>query len=140
METTDTIMFWATVLSPVVGVVAIIVALIIAGQSSKDTKRQITGIYELLEVFTASQKPSMIEAKRQYEQQLAQLHSQIRAAEIDLQTVHYPFYGRGPRIEDIEADMENKKRKERLQNLLNVKKEIEIRLNSINEYLAKTGT
>lgn len=139
MELSNVIMFWATVLSPIVGVIAIIVALVIAYQSSKDTKKQITGIYDLLEVFVAAQNPSMIESKNQYEQQLAQINSQIHEAEIDLQTVHYPFYGRGARIDDIEADMENEKRREYLQNLLNEKKEIERRLKSIDEYLAKAG-
>ena len=139
MELSNVIMFWATVLSPIVGVIAIIVALIIAHQSSKDTKKQITGIYDLLEVFVAAQNPSMIESKKQYEQQLAQLNSQIYEAEIDLQTVHYPFYGRGARIDDIEADMENEKRREYLQALLNQKKEIESRLQSVDEYMAKAG-
>ena len=132
-------MFWATVLSPIVGVIAIIVALVIAHQSSKDTQKQITGIYDLLEVFVAAQNPSMIESKVQYEQQLSQLNSQIREAEIDLQTVHYPFYGRGARIDDIEADMENEKRRESLQALLSEKKEVERRLNTIDEYLTKAG-
>lgn len=139
MELSNVIMFWATVLSPIVGVIAIIVALIIAHQSSKDTKKQITGIYDLLEVFVAAQNPSMIESKKQYEQQLAQLNSQIHEAEVDLQTVHYPFYGRGARIDDIEADMENEKRREYLQALLNQKKEIESRLQSVDEYMAKAG-
>ncbi len=139
MELSNIIMFWATVLSPIIGVIAIIVALIIAHQSSKDTKKQINGIYDLLEVFVAAQNPSMIESKNRYEQQLAQLNSQIREAKLDLQTVHYPFYGRGAPIDDIEADMENEKRREYLQTLLNQKKEIEQRLKSINEYLTKAG-
>ena len=132
-------MFWATVLSPIVGVIAIIVALVIAHQSSKDTQKQITGIYDLLEVFVAAQNPSMIESKEQYEQKLDKLNSMIREAEIDLQTVHYPFYGRGARIDDIEADMENEKRREHLQALLNEKKEVERRLKTIYEYLKKAG-
>lgn len=139
MELSNIIMFWATVLSPIVGVIAIIVALVIARQSSKDTQKQITGIYDLLEVFVAAQNPSMIEAKNQYEQQLAQLNSQIHEAKIDLQTVYYPFYGRGSRIDEIEADMENEKRREYLQALLNEKKEVERRLKSIDEYQKKTG-
>ena len=132
-------MFWATVLRPIDGVIAIIVALVIARQSSKDTQKQITGIYDLLEVFVAAQNPSMIEAKNQYEQQLAQLNSQIHEAKIDLQTVHYQFYGRGSRIDEIEADMENEKRREYLQALLNEKKEVERRLKTIDEYQKKTG-
>ena len=50
---TEQIMFWATVLSPIVGVIAIIVALIIAHGSSKDTYKQIKGIYNLLDVYIA---------------------------------------------------------------------------------------
>lgn len=134
---TEQIMFWATVLSPIVGVIAIIVALVIAHQSSKDTQKQISGIYELLDVFVAAQNPQMTDAKRQLEQQLAQLEQQIKAADIDLQTVHNPFYGRGPRIDDIEADMENQKRRDYLQSLLIAKKELESHLNSINTYLSK---
>ena len=137
MEISNIIMFWATILSPIVGVIAIIVALVIAHQSSKDTQKQISGIYELLDVFVAAQNPQMIETKYQYEQQLAQLNLQIRDAEEDLQTVHYPFYGRGSRIDDIEADMENQKRREYLQSLLSAKKELENKLNSINVYLSK---
>ena len=139
MELSNIIMFWATVLSPIVGVIAIIVALVIAHQSSKDTQKQITGIYDLLEVFVAAQNPSMIESKEQYEQKLDKLNSMIREAVIDLQTVHYPFYGRGARIDDIEADMENEKRREHLQALLNEKKEVERRLKTIDEYLKKAG-
>ena len=57
-------LFWATVLSPIVGVVAIIVALIIARRSSKETKKQIEAVYNLLDVFVAAQNPTMLEAKR----------------------------------------------------------------------------
>lgn len=136
---TEQIMFWATVLSPIVGVIAIIVALAIAHQSSKDTKKEISGIYDLLDVFIAAQNPQMTETKRQLEQQLAQLLRQIKEAEIDLETDHYPFYGRGARIDDIEADMENQKRREYLQSLLSAKNELENKLNSINMYLSKAG-
>ena len=136
---TEQIMFWATVLSPIVGVIAIIVALIIAHGSSKDTNKQIKGIYNLLDVYIASQNPIMIELKRNYEMQLEELNSQIRNAEDDLNTVHYPFYGRGARIEDIMADEENAKRREKLNSLLNAKKEIDNRLNSINLYLQKVS-
>lgn len=136
---TEQIMFWATVLSPIVGVIAIIVALIIAHGSSKDTNKQIKGIYNLLDVYIASQNPIMIESKRNYEMQLEELNLQIRNVEDDLNTVHYPFYGRGARIDDIMADEENAKRREKLNNLLNAKKEIESRLNSINLYLQKVA-
>ena len=136
---TNQIMFWATVLSPIVGVIAIIVALIIAHGSSKDVKSQIDAINKQIDIFIAAQNPQMTETKRQLEQQLAQLSRQIKEAEIDLETVHYPFYGRGARIDDIEADMENQKRREYLQSLLSAKNELENKLNSINMYLSKAG-
>ena len=89
--------FWATVLSPIVGVVAIIVALIVSRQSAKDASRQIAAIHGLLDVVVAAPSPVMADAKHHYEQQIAQLNGQIREAEFDLQTEYYPFFGRGVR-------------------------------------------
>ena len=137
MNVSNLIMFWATVLSPLIGVIAIIVALVIAHQSSKDTKKQITGIYELMDVFVAAQNPSMLEAKRQYTLQLEQINQQIKEAELDLNTVHYPFYGRGPKIDDIEAEMENQERVDKLVHLKKIKSELESKLKSIEVYLEK---
>lgn len=50
----SSVLSWATVASPIVGVIAIIVALIIAHRSSKETKQQIEAIYKLLDVFVAA--------------------------------------------------------------------------------------
>ena len=66
----NTVLFWATVLSPIVGVIAIIVALIVARSSTKEIKRQVDATYNLLDVFVAAQNPTMLEAKKQYEQQI----------------------------------------------------------------------
>ena len=121
----------------VIGVIAIIVALVIAHQSSKDTKRQIAGIYELMDVFVAAQNPDMQEAKRKYTLQLEQIDQQIKEAELDLQTVHYPFYGRGPKINDIEADMENQERVDKLIGLKKIKEELKSKIQSIDVYLEK---
>lgn len=137
MNVSNLIMFWATVLSPLIGVIAIIVALVIAHQSSKDTKKQITGIYELMDVFVAAQNPGMQEAKRKYTLQLEQIDQQIKEAELDLQTVHYPFYGRGPKINDIEADMENQERVDKLIGLKKIKEELKSKIQSIDVYLEK---
>ena len=78
---TEQIMFWATVLSPIVGVIAIIVALIIAHGSSKDVKSQIDAINKQIDIFIATQNPYMMEAKKYYENQLKQLESQIKEVE-----------------------------------------------------------
>lgn len=62
----ETILAWATIASPIVGVIAIIVALVIAHRSSKETKEQIEAVYNLLDVFVAAQNPTIMEAKRKY--------------------------------------------------------------------------
>ena len=89
----ETISFWATLLSPIAGVIAIIVALIIANRSSRDAEKQVTAIHNLLDVFVAAQNPNMVEAMQHYKQQLAQLDEQIGAVKEDLETVD-PFFGR----------------------------------------------
>lgn len=136
----DTILSWATILSPIVGMIAIIVALIIARRSSKETKQQIAAVYNLLDVFVAAQTPTMMEAKRQFEQQLKILDKQIAEATDDLKTVHHPFFGLGgPLIENIEAIEETRARMERLEELQKQWKEIANRYNLIQSYFHKTA-
>ena len=133
------IMFWATVLSPIVGVIAIIVALIIAHGSSKDVKSQIDAINKQIDIFIAAQNPSMMETKKYYENQLKQLDSQINEVDFKLKTARSPFYGRGPKIDDIEQDMEYDEYRNQMDILVNAKKEIENRLASINLYMEKVS-
>lgn len=135
----EQIMFWATVLSPIVGVIAIIVALIIAHGTSKDVQSQIEAINKQMDIFVAAQNPNMQEAKKYYENQLKQLAPQIQEVEFKLQTARSPFYGRGPKIEDIEQDMQCEEYRRQMSILLNTKKEIENRLNLINLYLEKVS-
>ena len=45
---------WATLLSPIISVIAIIVALHIARTSSKEAQKQIAAIRNLLDVFVAA--------------------------------------------------------------------------------------
>lgn len=132
-------MFWATVLSPIVGVIAIIVALIIAHGSSKDVKSQIDAINKQIDIFIAAQNPNMMEAKKYYENQLKQLEPQIKEVEFSLQTVRSPFYDRGSKIEDIEQDMRYEEYRKQMSILLNKKNEIENRLASINLYMEKVS-
>lgn len=136
---TNQIMFWATVLSPIVGVIAIIVALIIAHGSSKDVKSQIDAINKQIDIFIAAQNPNMMEAKKYYENQLKQLEPQIKEVEFSLQTVRSPFYDRGSKIEDIEQDMRYEEYRKQMSILLNKKNEIENRLASINLYMEKVS-
>lgn len=130
----ESILLWATILSPVVGVIAIIAALIIARRSSKETKKQIEAVHNLLDVFVASQNPTMMEAKREYKQQLAEIDEQIQELYEDIQIVS-PFFGRGPRIEDME-ELDNKQEQcKQLEALKNKRKETEEQLNLILAYL-----
>lgn len=136
----NSVIVWATVISPIVGVIAIVVALIIARRSSKETKQQIEAVYNLLDVFVAAQTPTMMEAKRQYEQQLKILDNQIAEATEDLETVHHPFFGLGgPLIEDIEAIEETKGRILRLEELQKKRKEVADQYNLIQSYFDKTS-
>lgn len=132
----NTVLFWATVLSPIVGVVAIIVALIVARSSTKEIKRQVDATYNLLDVFVAAQNPTMLEAKKQYEQQLAQLELQIEAAKVDVETTHLPFYVVN-RLEAAEAAEDQLKRIQYLEELINQHKEVEERLSLIQSYIQK---
>ena len=134
----DTISFWATVLSPIVGVIAIIVALVVAKNSSRDAQKQIKAIYNLLDVFVAAQNPNMMTALQHYQQQLAQLDEQIEAAKEDLETAD-PFLGRGPRIEDIEYLAEKERQKQHLNDLQKQRDKIEMQLNLILSYLTKVA-
>lgn len=47
---------WATLLSPIISVIAIIIALIIARSTSKDSREQIKSIRNLLDVFVAAKQ------------------------------------------------------------------------------------
>lgn len=133
----DSILFWATVLSPIVGVIAIIVALIVARSSTREIKRQVDATYNLLDVFVAAQNPTMLEAKKQYEQQLAQLDQQIGAAKVDVETTHLPFYVVN-RLEAVEAAEDQLKRIQYLEELINQRKEVDEKLSLIQSYLDKT--
>lgn len=132
----NTILYWSTVLSPIVGVIAIIVALIIARRSSNETKRQIDAVYNLLDVFVASQNPTMLEAKRKYEQQVEQYNQQIQQLEEDI-NYYSPFFGRGARIEDCEELDKKAKQYEQLECLESKRNEIQGYLDLINAYINK---
>ena len=129
-------LYW-TVASPVVGVIAIIVALYVSHRSSKETKKQIDAVYNLLDVFVAAQNPAMMEAKRKYEQQLAELDYQMQELSEDIQTDNFQLPG-GPKIH-IAGVMEEKIRKmEQLEVLEDKRKESQEYLDLIQSYLSKT--
>ena len=124
---------WATLLSPIISVIAVIVALSVARSSSKDAQEQIKAIRHLLDVFVAANNLDIVDAQRKYQQQLVQLDSQIEDAQMKVDTV-YPFVG-GARIDHIIAAQEKAKQKAYLNQLLTKRKEIETNLFLIQDYI-----
>ena len=126
---------WATLASPIISVIAIIVALKIARSSSKDAQQQIKAIRHLLDVFVAVNNLDIVEAQRKYQRQLAELNSQIEEAQLDVDT-EYPFVS-GARIDQIIAIQEKEEEKAYLRQLLAERKEIEVNLSLIQNYIKK---
>lgn len=131
----DCLTQWATLLSPIISVIAIIIALYVARSSSKDAQEQIKAIRHLLDVFIAANNLDIVEAQRKYQRQLAELDGQIEDAQMKVDTV-YPFVG-GARIDHIIAAQEKAGQKAHLNQLLTKRKEIEINLSLIQDYIRK---
>lgn len=131
----DSLTQWATLLSPIISVIAIIVALYIARGSSKDAQKQIDAIRNLLDVFVAANNLDIVEAQRKYQRQLVELDNQIENAQFDVDTV-YPFVG-GSLIDKIEAAQKKQGQIDRLDSLLAKRKEIETNLSLIDDYIKK---
>lgn len=133
----DIVLLCATIISPIVGVVAIIVALVIAHRSSKETKEQIEAVYNLLDIFVAAQNPTMMEAKRKYEQQLVELDKQIKNLDEDIQTFS-PFFGRGARGEAMDELFKKNEQCKQLEVLESKRDEIKGQLDLIMSYIERT--
>lgn len=131
----DELIQWATLLSPIISVIAVIVALRVANNSSKDAQEQINAIRHLLDVFVASNNLDIVEAQRKYQRQLAELDKEIEEAQIEVDIV-YPFIG-GARIDHIIDAQEKAEQKVYLNQLLAKRKEIEVNLSLIQDYIHK---
>lgn len=131
----DNLVQWATLLSPIISVIAIFVALHVARSSSKDAQKQIAAIRHLLDVFVAANNLDIVEAQRKYQQQLVELDKEIEDAQMEVDIV-YPFVG-GARIDHIIAAQEKAKQKAHLDQLLAKRREIEVNLSLIQDYVKK---
>lgn len=131
----DNMVQWATLLSPIISVIAIIVALHVARSSSKDAQKQIAAIRHLLDVFVAANNLDIVEAQRKYQQQLVELDKEIEDAQMEVDIV-YPFVG-GARIDHIIAAQEKADQKAHLDQLLAKRREIEVNLSLIQDYVKK---
>lgn len=130
----DTLLFWATILSPIIGVIAIIVALIVSHRSTKKAQQQINAVYDLLNVFVAAQTPTMIEAKRKYEQQLSELDDMIKEQKEDMEIIHNPFLSQGPLIEMVEESWQRKEQYDQLATLKDNRNKIQKQINVIQTF------
>lgn len=126
----DYITQWATLLSPIISVIAIIVALCIARSSSKDVQKQI-------DVFVAVHNLDIFDAKRKYEKELEEVSKEITRLNTNIGTVFSPFIG-GSLINRINEQEEYKKRKNTLSQLEEKRKEIKYKLRLIQNYINKT--
>ncbi|MBD5228279.1 MAG: hypothetical protein HDS67_09685 [Bacteroidales bacterium] len=126
---------WATLLSPVISAIAIVVALFVARSSSKDAREQIKSIRNLLDVFVAANNLNIVEAQRKYQQQLRELDNMIDDAQMEVDIVN-PFVG-GVIIDRIMEDQEKKEHRDRLNQLLAKRKEVKINLSLIQDYINK---
>lgn len=128
---------WATIASPIIGAIAIIVALWVAKRSSQAAKKQIDAVYDLLDVFIASQNLNIKNALCEYISQKNSLDMQIEDAQEDFETIHNPFLYSAPRIEVVEELENQKERKRKLDNLLAEREDIETNIKIIQCYLEK---
>lgn len=128
----DCLTQWATILSPIIGVFAIVVAFIVARESSKDAEKQVKAIYNLLDVFVAANNPNIENARLKYLGQLADIDSQIKKVKDLLDIRRNPF-------RDDEIELQEKAEQRRLLNqLVDKRKEIERNLSLIEDYFKKT--
>lgn len=138
----NTVLDWAAVASPIIGAIAIVVALIIGHRSSKDAKKQIASICNLMEVFIASQNLTIMDAKRQYEKQLHELNLKIKDAVEREQQIALSLFdptnilSLGMIIDMKKIDKQQKK----INKLLKEKKEVEENLNLIQSYFDKSAS
>lgn len=131
------IQFWATVLSPLIGVAAIIVAFIISHRSTKKAQQQINAIGKLQDVFVAAQAPTIMEAKLKYEQELEEIEVLIVEVEKEMQMVN-PFAFQGARIDMIKERERKREQNENLEALKKKRQEIKENLSLIQAYIDRT--
>lgn len=133
----DCIVTWATILSPIVGTIAIIVSICISRKSSQDTQRQINEIRNLLDVLVAIHNLNAFEAQKQYEKELEAVNREIEELMDDIDTIVSPFLG-GALIDRIHEQENRSALKRELQELMAKRKEIEYSLSLIDNYIKKT--
>ena len=128
----------ATIASPIIGTIAIIVALYVSHRASRDAQKQIDAQRKLLEVFMAAQAPTMMEALQQYQKQLKDLDSQIDKAQQEYDVVNpFMYQPGGAPIDKIDYFEEKKRQKQTLDKLKRQRQEIVSQIELIKSFLNK---
>lgn len=126
----------ATIASPIISAIAIVVALIIAKSSTKDAQRQITEVHSLLDVFVSSQNVHIVEEKKKLEEEMNEMMVRIAEQEEALQVIRHPFAFTNSDTAIMDAQEKQNMRSE----IMMMKREynaLDHRLSIINDYLEK---
>ena len=123
----DCIVKWATILSPIVGVIAIVVSLYISRKSSQDAQRQINEIHNLLDVLVAVHNFNITEAQQKYQKELDAVNREIKQ-----------INNASPERNILNIDYHTQANKLRENELLAKRQKLEHILSSINNYIKKT--
>ena len=126
----------ATIISPIISVIAIVCALYIARNSSRDAKRQVKAIYNLLDVFVAAHNLDIAETQEKYRQELENINSEIGKLEEKINT-HNSETQMGSFIQKLGGSQKLKERDKQLNDLKIKRKRIETNLLLIKDYLEK---
>lgn len=123
----DCIVTWATILSPIVGVIAIVVSLYISRKSSQDAQLQINEIHNLLDVLVAVHNFNISEAQQKYQKELDAVNREIKQ-----------INNASPERNILNIDYHTQANKQRENELLAKRQKLEHILSSINNYIKKT--
>ncbi len=134
-STIEIYMQWATIASPIIGVIAIIISLCIACNSSKSAQKQINAVYKLLEVFIASKNLDISEALQKYEELLSKNDSNIRMAKLAI-GINYEIKCETD-VDKIEVTPDKMQHKIALKTFLNERKELKENISLIEDYIHK---
>ena len=127
---------WANIISPIIGVIAIVSALYIARNSSRDARRQVKAIYNLLDVFVAAHNLEIAETQEKYRQELENIDAEIGKLEEKINPQNSGTQ-MGSFIQKIGGAQRLKERDKQLNNLRIKRKRIEANLLLIKDYLEK---
>lgn len=126
----------ATIISPIISVIAIISALYIARNSSRDAKRQVKAIYNLMDVFVAAHNLDIAETQEKYRQELENINADIGKLEEKINT-HNSGTQMGSFIQKLGGSQKLKERDKQLNDLKIRRRKVEANLLLIKDYLEK---